>query len=582
MKLRTRLFSLFLAISIVPTLIITFFAYSRYQDTVNQQMDVVTNQIFQNAVFSSNQTLDSIKQINTIFNFYSENGNTIISQLKDFADPDHKPDTYTYYSVNKQLETLIQSIIYDNNLIYGIYFFTPSGYVFNYSNSANSEISNNVVPEDEQWYKDTIALNGSMYISPVGNHEIFLNNKTSVFFASSLKDVYSHDFMGVLVINFSPELFDLSTVNTLPDITLLTIDNTDTNDVIWTNYDSLENVSFKENSRHVKHSDLSVYPLRLTAVFDYDSLYKQYSVTGLFLMTLALVLIVALIIASYRLSYTFILPIEHLSNKMASQKGHTLELTSRYLDRNDEIGTLFNEYNSMVDSLNTSIKQDYNDKLVALDAQMKSLEARINSHFLFNTLESINSMAELSDNEPIAKMSLSLGNMFRYTLKTKSEIVTLSDELNHVLDYASIQSIRFDNRFSLEVDLNDELLSQRVLKLILQPIVENSLYHGLNYCSYGDKITISGHMDQSKIYIDVSDNGKGIAPETLDRLTKELSEEASFTELGHRNKQSIGLKNIHSRIELYYGLGYGLSIESKQDEYTTVHITVPRLAGEEE
>ena len=270
-------------------------------------------------------------------------------------------------------------------------------------------------------------------------------------------------------------------------------------------------------------------------------------------------------------------PVEHLSHKMSSQSGHTLIQSTRYLNRTDEIGTLYNEYNAMVESLNAAVKQDYQDKLVLLDAQMKSLEARINSHFLFNTLEAINSIAELEDNESIATMSLALGNMFRYTLKTQSELVTVQDELDHVNDYVTIQRIRFDNRFHLELDIPAEYLNNKVLKLILQPLVENALYHGLNYCTTGDTINIRAYAENNCLMIDVYDNGQGMAIETLTKLQSSLMEEASFTELGHRNKQSIGLKNIHSRIELYYGKGYGLTVTSIHGEWTNIQIRLPIL-----
>ena len=265
---------------------------------------------------------------------------------------------------------------------------------------------------------------------------------------------------------------------------------------------------------------------------------------------------------------------------MAAQTGHTLTLSGQYLNRTDEIGTLYNEYNAMVESLNAAVKQDYHNKLVNLDAQMKSLEARINSHFLFNTLESINSMAELEDNEQIATMSQALGNMFRYTLKTKSELVSVQDELNHVNDYVTIQRIRFDERFRLEVDMEDSFKQEQVLKLILQPLVENALYHGLKYCSCGDLISIIGRKEGDYLIIHVRDNGMGMDKETLKLLQERLMEEASFTELGQRNKQSIGLKNIHSRIELYYGRGYGLSITSEEGNFTDVQIKLPILKRE--
>lgn len=247
------------------------------------------------------------------------------------------------------------------------------------------------------------------------------------------------------------------------------------------------------------------------------------------------------------------------------------------MKRTDEIGTLYNEYANMLDELNASIKRDYQDKLNVLDAQMKSLEARINSHFLFNTLESINSMAEIDNNEKIATMSLALGNMFRYAIKTPSEIVLLEDEINHMNDYISIQSIRFSNKFTLTLDVPETLYHEKVLKLILQPLVENSFYHGLNYCTTGDNITVQAKKAENILYITVSDNGQGMTEDIMNDLQTKLSEEASFTELGHRNKQGIGLKNIHSRIELYYGKGYGLTIQSQSGNGTSITIRIPVL-----
>ena len=260
---------------------------------------------------------------------------------------------------------------------------------------------------------------------------------------------------------------------------------------------------------------------------DYTNLAKELNITAVLIVIICAVCITGYIIFAYIISRYMVRPVEHLSHKMSSQSGHTLIQSTRYLNRTDEIGTLYNEYNAMVESLNAAVKQDYQDKLVLLDAQMKSLEARINSHFLFNTLEAINSIAELEDNETIATMSLALGNMFRYTLKTQSELVTVQDELGHVNDYVTIQRIRFDNRFHLDLDIPAEYLNNKVLKLILM-------------------------------------------------------EEASFTELGHRNKQSIGLKNIHSRIELYYGKGYGLTVTSRQNEWTNVQIRLPILKYQED
>ena len=459
--------------------------------------------------------------------------------------------------------------------ISGIYIFTPTDVVFSCSYDG-SVLNSHYDPTGQKWYRDTLALDGQFYISPLTDRKMFRESKDSIFFALSVKDVYSHKFLGVVLVDCKPEILDLSTVNTLPDSALLYITNKENGVVLYSNIDDMP-ADFSTSNREVKKSDLTLDTLELTATFNYDSLYREFSITGFLLLVLAFACACVYLILAYIVTKNLIRPVEALSRTMSRQDNHSLTFSSPYLNRTDEIGTLYNEYSNMLEQLNASIKRDYQDKLIILDAQMKSLEAWINSHFLFNTLESINSMAELDDNEQIATMSLALGNMFRYTIKTESEVVTLRDELRHVHDYVSIQLIRFSNKFRLELDIPERILEEKVLKLILQPIVENSFYHGLNYCTAGDRITIRGARENSTLLLSVSDNGQGMRREKLEELNVKLQEEASFTELGHRTRQSIGLKNIHSRVELYYGKGYGLHISSTPGEGSTITIKLPVL-----
>ena len=576
MSLRTRIFLIFSALATIPLLVLTLFSYQRYVKTTHERMDSFSDRLLENATSEANRQLEAIRNTSYTFNFYYKDGGSLVQELKPFTSEDKAPEIYQYYETYKELGRTCQNLLLADSNIYGIYIFTPGGYVFDYSNGENGTVPNDPAFRDDAWYQDTLALDGRYYISTVEKHSLFTGNRKSVFFSQSLKDVYSHKLTGVLLIDCDPAMFDLSSVNPMPDISLLTIDNTDTQDVLYTNYtDVLHNKPVKNT--YVSHADLVLSPLQLTVMIDYDTLFKEYNVTGILLVLIGGIFIAGLILASFLISGYIVKPISHLSRKMASQKGHTLISSTRYLDRTDEIGTLYNEYNSMVEKLNTAVKQDYQDKLVILDAQMKSLEARINSHFLFNTLEAINSMAEIDENEQIATMSQSLGNMFRYALKTQSELVSVNDELQHVNDYVTIQRIRFDNRFRVITDMTEDFRQLKVLKLILQPLVENALYHGLQYCRSGDTIKITGYCRDSCSYIDVYDNGCGMDEETIQALQASLHEEASFTELGHRNKQSIGLKNIHSRIELYYGRGYGLTVTSEKDAWTNVQIRLPQL-----
>lgn len=575
MKLRTKIFFSFSILATVPLLLFTAFCYHRYTQTTNERMEIISSNLFENAQNSLNNTLHQIRQTAGTFNFYYNDGTSIISDLKNFCDPENIPDIYTYFSLYQNYKRTCQNLLYADENIYGIYIFTSSGYIFNCTNGENGTIVSNYDFENADWYLDTLALDGTLYISNNSVHDCFTGNKKTIFFAQCLKDIYSHKIVGVLMIDYNCDIFNLSTVNTMPDVTMLSVENPSTGDVLYMNDDQLSH-DFTMNGKKMQTA-LSVSPLQLTMIFDKESLAKEFNVTAVLIIVICAVCIIGFLFFAYIISRYMVHPIEHLSRKMSSQTGNTLIQSTRYLNRTDEIGTLYNEYNAMTESLNSAVKQDYQDKLIILDAQMKSLEARINSHFLFNTLEAINSIAELEDNELIATMSLSLGNMFRYTLKTESEIVTLQNEIEHVKDYIAIQEIRFDHRFHLDLDISEKYFNYKLLKLILQPLVENALYHGLNYCSTGNTITIHVFSESHFLFIDVHDNGQGMHPETLTKLQISLNEEASFTTLGHRTKQSIGLKNIHSRIELYYGKGYGLTVTSRLHEWTNIRIKLPIL-----
>lgn len=577
MKLRIKFFLIFSILAVIPLLVLTQYSYAHYRQVTYDRMNDLANSLFQNAVTETENTLKTISQSISYLTFYSNDEDySVISNLRPYAESTPEYTSYDIYRTNQHFNSVFQNIMTSYDYITGIYIFTPSDVIFSCTQSANT-INAHYSPKGSAWYNDTLSLDGRFYISSVLDPDMFTNTvKDSVFFSLSVKDIYTHKFLGVILVSCSSDIFDLSTVNTMPDSALLSVSNTENNIVLSSNIDDLPG-SFPKADLKIMRKNLSIGSLRLTAAFDYDSLYNEFSITSVLLLVIAFTCIIMCLVLAYVLTKNMIRPLESLSRTMSQQGKTSLTFSSPYMNRTDEIGTLYNEYANMLEKLNASIKRDYQDKLNVLDAQMKSLEARINSHFLFNTLESINSMAEINGNDEIATMSLALGNMFRYAIKTPSEIVTLSDELQHVKDYIAIQSIRFSNRFRLALEIPEDLYRQKILKLILQPLVENAFYHGLNYCTDGDLITIRAKAGKDILCITVSDNGKGMSEETLMEIQNKLSEEASFTELGHRNKQGIGLKNIHSRIELYYGKGYGLSIKSRINEGTSITIRVPVL-----
>jgi two-component system sensor histidine kinase YesM len=535
----------------------------------------VSENVFNNAKEYANSSIANINHIAEIFSFYSGSNDAIIEDLKKYANDNTTYTPYDVFESNNNIKFICQNLIYSSSYINGIFVFTPTGEVLGYGYGDNIDIKYGYRPFEDDWYKNTVNLEGGTYVNGINTKDFILHGKDSVSFSRALYDVYSHQFLGVLFIDCSPDIFDLSSVNTLPNLMLLSIQDTQGN-ILYTNINDIEE-HFTAKTTTNQSATLDIEGLSLNSAVNYSHLYKQFNYTRTLIIVFGLICAVVFLVISILLSQSLTEPITYLSHKMSNRQGHNKVSKEKYLMRTDEIGVLYNEYNRMIEELNTFIKNEYQNKLITLDSQMKSLEAQINSHFLYNTLESINSIAEIEEVESISTMSLALGNMFRYSIKTQSELVTIQDELNHVNDYIAIQKIRFDNKFSLITDIPEGMNELKVLKLIMQPIIENALYHGLNYCNFGSLIKIHGYINDSNIFIEICDDGKGMTEEQVLVLENSFKETAQFTELGHRNKQSIGLKNIHTRIALYYGQGYGLSVHSAMNEGTIITIKLPLL-----
>ncbi|MGN0740179.1 MAG: sensor histidine kinase [Treponema sp.] len=215
-------------------------------------------------------------------------------------------------------------------------------------------------------------------------------------------------------------------------------------------------------------------------------------------------------------------------------------------------------------------------------AQYLALQNQINPHFLYNTLEAIRSEALIGGLELVADMSETLANFFRYTISNTAELVTLPDELKNVRDYFAIQKFRFGDRINLVINIPSDSALQffRMPKLILQPIVENAIIHGLESKVNGGVITISSRLTSERTYIIIEDNGQGIDYEQLIHINKNLS----VTQENRRLRQGtsnngIAIYNVNDRIQLLYGEEYGLTYYSMQQVGTTVEIALPAVKG---
>ncbi len=213
--------------------------------------------------------------------------------------------------------------------------------------------------------------------------------------------------------------------------------------------------------------------------------------------------------------------------------------------------------------------------------ELTALQSQINPHFLYNTLESIRGQALMDDNDEIAKMVEALGAFFRYSISRKGNLVTLRDELANIHNYMMIQRYRFNNRFSLEiiVDEEDEAAYDFLIpRLIIQPVVENAIFHGLEERLESGEVVIEVIVTERNLILTISDNGKGIESRKLKELNTRIQSSSMQLEEGGAERQrntGIALPNIHKRIQLLFGEEYGVNIYSTLGQGTDVEITIP-------
>ncbi|MDQ0228012.1 hypothetical protein CHH83_19005 [Bacillus sp. 7586-K] len=263
-------------------------------------------------------------------------------------------------------------------------------------------------------------------------------------------------------------------------------------------------------------------------------------------------------------------PIEKLVSSMKSvQKGDfniPESIKSNEYNFHNEVGILHNNFYMMIDRINELIKENYEKQLLIKDTEFKALQSQINPHFLYNTLESINWLAKINNQQKISNMVESLGYLLRNAISIKEDVITVREELEIVKHYVTIQKFRFEDRLNFEIEINEQEMDCIVPKLVVQPLVENSINYALETMIECCQIKVMVKKVKNDLHIIVEDNGIGMDKDRLENVMK-----GEYKSKGN----GIGLKNIESRIKFVFGQEYGLTVESKLNVGTKVILVIP-------
>lgn len=237
------------------------------------------------------------------------------------------------------------------------------------------------------------------------------------------------------------------------------------------------------------------------------------------------------------------------------------------VESKDEIAVLTNNFNEMTAEIGHLVKNIKTEQENLRFMEMKLLQAQINPHFLYNTLDAIIWLAEAKQTEKVVSMVTFLSDFFRTMLSNGQDYIDFDEEKRHVESYLKIQQVRYQDILEFEIQISSELYQYKIPKLTLQPLVENALYHGIKNKRGKGKITILGYMEEKRMVLEVIDNGKGMSEEELARVRGYIAVDD--------RESSFGMNNVNNRLKYYYGPESGIFLESRENEGTRVIISIP-------
>jgi len=266
-----------------------------------------------------------------------------------------------------------------------------------------------------------------------------------------------------------------------------------------------------------------------------------------------------------------ILPLRLLKRKMKQASQGDLEVKFENKGT-DEISELGENFNSMLIKIKDLLTKSVNEQKQLKKAELRTMQAQINPHFLYNSLETIIWMAEARKTGQVIEITKALSHFFRISLSKGKDVIPLEDEINHIRNYLTIQKMRYQDILDVTFHLNEDILEYEIIKLTLQPIVENAIYHGIKNKRGKGFVRIKGDFTpEGSISIDVIDNGIGMKEDKLEEIRSQLSQGVPF----EKEQGGFGMVNVHQRIHLHYGEPFGLTINSWYGSGTRVSLIIP-------
>lgn len=552
-KLKNKLFIIYFAVVIIPMILLIIMSTNRMAYVIKEKENTNIRTYLNQAAYSVDSELIAYNSLSDYLSF-----NDAVAQVL-VASYDNTYDLYA--KINEVIKPQMDTIKYFNDSAKQVTIYTSLGGI---------KYDNLIVPlseiSDEFWYKKaSMDVSRQWYVDEEKNIAFCVrrmsmlkkNNRLGILYISidynKLFEALSNDMgknYGIFVTDKNDEvIYSLARFEDRYADCALTYD-----EFLELDSDSEYTVMFEDLEQTTWR--LWLYKADKTILSDTEPIFDLWYAVGV-------CAVLALILGSLLVSRFITKRISYLRDGMKAAESGSFDVRLEVRE-SDEIGELIKGYNTLIEEVQTLIDQVYESKLIEKKHEMKALQNQINPHFLYNSLSLINWKAIEVGNSDISNITLALSNFYRTSLNKGRNTLSIADEISNVKSYIEIQLVMHDYEFEVVYDVDDEILQYETLNLILQPIVENAIEHGIDVKEDNEKgvITIRGRKENDMIYISVEDNGVGM-------------EEEKAATIITRDSKGYGIRNVNERIQLYYGEQYCLNVRSRINEGTCITVCIP-------
>jgi len=549
----------------------------------NVCLDIIT---LSNIIFTDDTILNNVSKEPSLQN----NNDSFLIKNPFFYTAD---DVSRISRVENQINSIKRKILFNNNaqvIIVG-----ADGNIYSSMNSLDEELKIKFKYIDQfieqDWFKKVKSEDRRVLWNVPYKYGIEeLGDDRYISIAKSIRNKYSpQNAAGILMVNFSEK--SLGQIIGKPVNGYFALIN-ETSQIIYSSDNAIEDkiLSSKEimsknlyygRGSFISNIDdesfmvnyYSIYRFGMCAISltPYGDITKEINSLKSKINWLNIIIFSSFLFLGTALLLNTIYPIQKLLKRMKKMKVGAYSVDVKENENLDDVNGLVHSFDNMLNRTEELVKVVIQEQKRENDLRYEALRAQINPHFLFNTLSTIKWSAKMSGANNVSKMISALGRLLEVSISKGEEIIPLREEIELLKNYVYIQNMRYNDKFGLNINVKDErIYSYKVLKLILQPIVENSIIHG--FCDMDENclVEINAYTKEDYLIIEIADNGLGMDSDKVEQLLQiEKNERQKFS--------GIGLKNVHERIKLKYGGDYGLSISSETGKGTTVSIAIPKI-----